>query len=116
MKKFLFLTIAAAILGLTTTLAQTGDVTVLKINHSTIYKVEPSAIWTTTLNMAQVITRFRVTPATEILLNNRPAKLAELKPGFKVTIYYYDNPKCANIIGCNVAVRIFAFSVTPVAL
>jgi len=89
--------------------ADTGPAKYL-INNSTIYKVEKDAVWTTTLNMLQVITRFAVTGQTEIFLDGKPAKLEQLKPGFRVTIYYYINPAGMSIIGSNIAVRIAAYS------
>src|SRR4030042_4208874 len=54
--------------------ASTGPAKYL-INNSTIYEVEKDAVWTTTLNMLQVITRFAVTNQTVIYLDGKPAKL-----------------------------------------
>lgn len=80
------------------------------INKSTIYMVEKDAVWTTTLNMLQVITKFTVTNQTLIYLDGKPAKLLQLRPGFKVTIYYYIDQNCIGVSGCYTAVRILAYS------
>jgi len=57
-------------------------------NNSTIYKVETAAVWTTSLNGLTIPVKYIVTSSTQIFLNNVPAKLTQLKPGFRVTIYY----------------------------
>lgn len=122
MKKLMYLLFAVALLSLTMCQKeQTGkskllkeDVTNLLINKSTIYKVEKAALWTTTLNQLQVITKFIVTSSTQIYLNDKPATLSQLKPGFKVIIYYYISPNCTSTGGCNIAVKILAYStITP---
>jgi hypothetical protein len=61
------------------------------INNSTVYKVDATSLWTTSLNNLTVITQHRVTSATQIYLNDRPAQLFDLKPGFKVTVVYIND-------------------------
>src|ERR1035437_7193713 len=121
MKKVMYLMMFAVLLGFTMCQKEStekltvkgnalkDDVTKLLINNSIIYKVEPGAIWTTYKNCCPtcmcptILSRFAVTPATQIYLNGKPALLLELKPGYKVTIYYYNNPACmeSSIYGCN---------------
>ncbi len=73
------------------------------VNRSRIYKVEIyrdsitseliGALYTTTFNNLQVITKHCVTKRTRIFLNDRPVKLSELRRGYKV-IVYFKNDKC----------------------
>jgi adenylate kinase len=75
----------------------------LPVNKSTIYKVERDAIWTTSLNMLQVITKHCVTNTTKIYLDGKPTRLSDLKPGMPVVIYYRNDP-------CKTAVLVRAYS------
>ena len=79
------------------------------VNRSTVYKVEIyedsntaeliGALYTTTLNNLQVITKHCVTRQTRILLNGKPAKLSELRRGYKVIVYFRDDRcKTASVI------------------
>lgn len=86
------------------------DLSRLLLNKSTVYRVETNALWTTTLNQLQVITRFTVTPSTTITLDGAPAKLVHLKPGYRVLVYYTNNPACFSILPCYTAVVIHASS------
>ena len=71
----------------------------LPVNRSTVYKVERGALWTTSLNMLQVITKHCVTNTTQIYLDNRPARLFDLKPGYPVVVTYRnDSCKTALLI------------------
>lgn len=90
--------------------SKSADVTKLLINKSTIYRVGENALWTTTLNQLQVITKFNITSTTRIYLNNKPAQLGELKRGYRVTIYYYEDTLCASALPCLTAVIIYAYS------
>ena len=75
----------------------------LEVNRSTIYKIERGALWTTSLNMLQVITKHCVTNTTRIFLDERPATLYDLKPGMKVVVHYKTD-------ACKTAVLIKAYS------
>jgi hypothetical protein len=95
MKKLMYLFFAMALLGFTMCQKEQTEplnnklkTAQVAINNSTIYQVETSAVWTTSLNMLTILVKFNVTPATQIYLNSRPAKLSQLKPGFRVSIYY----------------------------
>lgn len=71
----------------------------LSINKSTVYKVEKGALYTTTLNQLQVITKHCVIATTKIYLDNKPADLFDLKPGFRVVVQFKnDNCKTAIVI------------------
>lgn len=75
----------------------------LAVNKSTIYKVEKDALWTTTMNQLQVITKHCVTRTTRIYLDNKPVGLSQLKPGLRVVIQFRTDP-------CNTAILIKAYS------
>ncbi|MEO0294010.1 MAG: hypothetical protein ABIN61_07310 [candidate division WOR-3 bacterium] len=79
------------------------------VNRSTVYKIEiyqnPSnsgvigALYTTTFNNLQVITKHCVTKNTKIYLNDQPAKLSDLRPGYKVIVNFInDDCKTATVI------------------
>jgi hypothetical protein len=75
----------------------------LNVNKSTVYKVESGALYTTTLNQLQVITKHCVTINTRIYLDDKPVDLRALKPGFKVIVQYKGDL-------CKTAVIIKAYS------
>lgn len=99
MKKLIYLFFAMAILTLTNCQKEEQAYPIklkaeqIGINNSTIYKVETDALWTTSLNMLTIIVKYNVTPSTQIFLNGAPAKLYQLKPKFRVTVYYDVNTK-----------------------
>lgn len=86
----------------------TKSATVLT-NVSTIYRVESNALWTTTLNQLQVLTKFTVTAQTTITLDGSRVPLSHLRPGYKVRIDYY-TINCQAVLPCNVALRVVAIS------
>ena len=80
-----------------------------EVNRSTVYKVEiyedsntaelVGALYTTTLNNLQVVTKHCVTGHTRIFLNDKPAKLSELRRGYKVVVDFRDDKcKTASVI------------------
>jgi hypothetical protein len=97
MRKLMYLFIATAILSLTGCEKEQIDQpessgklksTQIGINNSSIYKVETAALWTTSLNGLTILIKYNVSASTKIYLNYVPAKLSQLKPGFRVTVYY----------------------------
>jgi hypothetical protein len=85
------------------------------VNNSTIFRVDlingpalQGAVWTTSINELQVLTRFTVTPATVISLNGRLAPLGALKAGDVVCIFYTNDPNCMTGLICRTAHRIIA--------
>ena len=83
---------------------------VLLINNSIIYRLEPSALWTTSLNQLQVLTKFTITPQTIIFLDGTRVGLNQLRPSYRVRVEYFEENQCYAPLRCLTAVRVFAFS------